>query len=109
MHHSRFGTHRRKLNTLIITGILMAALLFLCLYGMNRIGTGSADRSEKLLQEALTQDITECYALEGSYPPSLAYLEEHYGLTYDRNLFYIDYQPVASNIRPDCTIIRMDK
>jgi hypothetical protein len=109
MHHSRFGTHRRKLNTLIITGILMAALLFLSLYGMNRIGTGSADRSEKLLQEALTQDITECYALEGSYPPSLAYLEEHYGLTYDRNLFYIDYQPVASNIRPDCTIIRMDK
>ena len=27
------------------------------------------------------------------------------GLTYDKDLFFVDYQPVASNMRPNVTII----
>ena len=51
------------------------------------------------------QDIIHCYAVEGFYPPSLSYMEEHYGLTYDKDLFFVDYQPVGSNMRPEVTII----
>ena len=35
----------------------------------------------------------------------LSYMEEHYGLTYDKDLFFVDYQPIGSNIRPDVTVI----
>ena len=39
------------------------------------------------------------------YPPSLEYIKEHYGLFYNEELFYIDYQPIGSNIMPDVTIL----
>ena len=32
-------------------------------------------------------------------------LKAHYGLTYDENLFFVDYQTVGANIYPDVTII----
>ena len=43
--------------------------------------------------------------MEGSYPESLQYLKEHYGLTYDDDKFFVDYQTLGSNIMPDVTII----
>ena len=43
--------------------------------------------------------------MEGFYPPSLEYLEEHYGLTYDKERYRIDYQPVGSNLMPDMAVL----
>ena len=57
------------------------------------------------LERALTRSITQCYALEGTYPPDINYLTDHYGLTYDSDYYYIDYQYIGSNLRPDVTII----
>ena len=62
-------------------------------------------KQQESLETALARDITHCYAVEGFYPPSLSYMEEHYGLTYDKDLFFVDYQPIGSNIRPDVTVI----
>ena len=36
---------------------------------------------------------------------SLEDLKAHYGLTYDEDLFFVDYQTVGANIYPDVTII----
>ena len=33
------------------------------------------------------------------------YIKEHYGLIYNEQLFFIDYQPIGSNIMPDVTIL----
>ena len=43
--------------------------------------------------------------MEGTYPQSLDYLKEYYGLMYDEDLFFVDYQVMGSNILPDVTII----
>ena len=64
---------------------------------------------KEILQKALDRSIIQCYALEGSYPQNLSYLEEHYGLTYNKEHFYIDYQYIGGNLRPDVTIIERDK
>ena len=32
-------------------------------------------------------------------------MEEHYGLSYDKSQFFVDYQPVAANIRPDYFVL----
>ena len=52
--------------------------------------------------------ITHCYAIEGTYPDSLEYLIENYGLIYDEGHYYIDYQPLGSNLMPDVTIIQRE-
>lgn len=61
---------------------------------------------KEILQNAVDRMITECYAMEGRYPPDIDYLVEHYGLTYDEDEYWIDYQYIASNLRPDVTIIK---
>ena len=60
------------------------------------------------LQNAITRNVTTCYTLEGSYPQSLGYLKKHYGLHYDENKYFVDYQPLGANIMPDITIIRKE-
>ncbi len=88
--------------------IIVFAILFIFFIGINEISSGNVERQQESLQEAVERDIVQCYSLEGIYPPSLEYLEDHYGLIYDKKLFFIDYRPVASNIYPEVTILRVD-
>ena len=60
---------------------------------------------QESLEKAIARDIVQCYAIEGQYPPTLQYMEEHYGLTYDKDTFFVDYQPIAANLYPDYTVI----
>ena len=36
----------------------------------------------------------------------LDYLKKNYGLHYDENRYFVDYQPLGANILPEVTIIR---
>lgn len=104
---SRFQIHkRRKLNSLHIGVLIFALILIVFLYGISYVDSSTVDRQEASLINAMERNIVHCYALEGFYPPSLSYMEEHYGLTYDKNMFIVDYQPIGTNIYPDFTIIR---
>ena len=87
--------------------LIIFAILFIFFLGIDEISSGNIERQQASLQEAVDRDIVQCYSLEGIYPPSLEYMEEHYGLIYDKKLFFIDYRPVASNIYPEVTIIQI--
>lgn len=57
------------------------------------------------LEEALHRAAAACYAAEGAYPPDVDYLRQHYGICYDEDRFAVIYQPVASNLMPDMTVL----
>lgn len=80
-------------------------ILLIFMQGLSSISASTISKQQESLENAINRDIIHCYAVEGFYPPSLAYLEDHYGLTYDKELFFVDYQPVASNLRPNVTIL----
>lgn len=88
-----------------ISYFLLPLLVVFFLYGISSISESTISRQQESLETALNRDIIHCYAVEGFYPPSLSYIEEHYGLVYDKDLFFVDYQPVGSNLRPDVTIL----
>lgn len=92
----------------ILSLLFMLLVLFAFVKALDGIGASSDAEQTKILENALTRSITECYALEGAYPPSLAYLSEHYGLVYDTEQYFIDYQYIGANLRPDVTIIKKD-
>lgn len=73
--------------------------------GVSSVSETTLAKQKESLETALNRSISQCYAVEGVYPPTLSYLEEHYGLTYDKELFYVDYQPISSNIFPEVTIL----
>ena len=105
---NRFTTkreHLSKLPRIRIIYIVCPILLAVFLLSLSSIQESTLTKQQESLETALARDITRCYAVEGFYPPSLSYMEEHYGLTYDKDLFFVDYQPIGSNIRPDVTVI----
>ena len=95
------GNRMAKISTLFFV-----ALLLVFLVAVNNISDSSVDKQKESLETALQRDIVHCYAVEGTYPPSLEYIKTHYGLTYNEELFFVDYQPVAANLMPDVTIIQ---
>ena len=88
--------------------VLLIILILVFAFFTNTITTSNKSGNYMVLENALDRSITQCYALEGSYPPSLSYLVENYGLTYNAEQYFIDYQYIASNLRPDVTIIERD-
>lgn len=109
MGTNRFS-HQKKRKPPHIPGlsIVFAVLLLLILvYGVSYISETTVREQQHSLETALHRSVIQCYAVEGTYPPSLDYLKEHYGLTYDEDTFFVDYTVVGSNLLPDITIIRL--
>ncbi len=92
------------------TKLLCSLLLFLCIgcifyMGIAALGEETDEKQRESLETAIQQGIVHCYATEGRYPESLDYLKEHYGIRYDSDKYFIDYQILGANILPDITII----
>ncbi len=87
--------------------ILGVGIIAVFLLGVNYVSTSSVDGQLESLQNAISRDVAQCYAVEGTYPPNIDYLYDHYGLTYNEDLFFVDYQYIGSNIYPDITILQL--
>ena len=84
-------------------------VIIVFLMGISFISSTSSKDQKQVLTDALNRDIIHCYAIEGYYPPSLSYIEDHYGLTYDDERYLIDYVPIGDNIMPSVTIVEINK
>lgn len=89
---------------------VIAFLLFFILFlrGIDTVNDVTRAKQKENLETALSRSITQCYAVEGVYPPSLDYLINHYGLLYDEETFLIDYEYTGSNLRPEVRIRRIE-
>ena len=96
----------RRLRFISLPALAFVLLFILFIGGISSVSDTTYEKQEESLHTAIERSVVQCYAVEGTYPPSLSYLEEHYGLTYDHDLFFIDYQVYGSNIYPDITILR---
>ena len=83
-------------------------ILFLFVQGISSFSESTKKRQKESLENAIMRNITYCYTVEGTYPESLSYLKENYGLTYNEDLFFVDYRISGSNILPDVTIIERE-
>ncbi len=88
--------------------LIMVAVLGVFVLFANSMTSNNTAREKEILQNAIERSITQCYALEGTYPSNLSYLEENYGLIYNKEQFFVDYQYIGGNLRPDITIIERD-
>ena len=96
---------KRFFQTQIIAIIIFAIIFFAFTSGVSKISHNTDENQTELLHLAISRGITHCYATEGHYPEDLDYLKEHYGITYDTDKYFVDYQVLGKNIFPDVTII----
>ncbi len=96
---------RKLLNPVLIPVFVFAAILTIFIIGVGSVTSSSVTNSRQILSEAVERDIIHCYSIEGMYPPSVAYMEKHYGLTYDKSKYIVDYEYIGANIMPTVNII----
>lgn len=95
-------------SNILVTLFILIVVLAVFSAGLSSVEKSTTDRQKTSLENAVKTDITYCYATEGRYPDSVEYIEKNYGLTYDKNKFYVGYQYQGSNILPDVTIVQLE-
>ena len=106
---NRFTKTRKDqsiLTRLILPLLVFVVVITLFLQSINNMQANSLTQQYDALESALRRSIIHTYATEGHYPPSLDYIKERYQLTYNDELFFVDYIPLAQNIMPEVTIIQ---
>lgn len=84
--------------------ILLAVLAFV-LTAVANLEQGKQAQDIRQLEQVLSRTAVACYAVEGAYPPNVAYMQEHYGLTYDETRYQVHYELFASNFMPEITVM----
>lgn len=95
---------KRKMRRFLpVILILLAAAL--CLMLLPRLGRQIREESRGAIRDAVLRSAMECYAVEGVYPESLDYLEQHYGLRVNHRDFIVTYEVFASNQPPSVQVL----
>ena len=94
----RYAIYSKFIMLVLVLIITLASLVSLESFWDSRNSSRPED-----IRKAVLDACVQCYALEGSYPPSLEYLEKHYGLILDREE-YIYYE--ASNVMPTVEVYK---
>lgn len=96
---------KRSLSGYLLSILLFLAVLFFFLFGVRAMESKSEEESLASLRNAIQRACVQCYAIEGRYPPSVEYLEDHYGIVIDRDRYHVFYDGWASNVMPDITVL----
>lgn len=105
---ARFTTKKQStsLRNMFLSVLVFIGILFLFYMGVTSLSDTSDREQEAALRSAITESAVHCYAIKGHYPKNLETLVEDYGITYDTEHFFVDYQPQGENIMPEITVIR---
>lgn len=102
---SAFSALRGGLVPILFTLTVMVMIV----YGLDQTERSSRSEGLRVLEDGLRRAVVKCYAVEGSYPENIAYIEEHYGLHIDRTKYVVHYEIFASNMLPDITVLELKR
>lgn len=89
----------------VILTVLFFAVFLIYFYMQISIVSEEVKVSDvEMLTNALENAVVTCYAIEGAYPESLEYIEEHYGIVVDRDKYMVDYQVLYANMVPNIAV-----
>jgi hypothetical protein len=89
-----------KMAGTLLAILVSLLILFWAGQSLSGLDRRSLEAGRAIAKEAIERAVMQCYALEGSYPPSLEYLVQNYGLILDQKRYVYLYETVAGNIHP---------
>lgn len=92
---------------ILINVMIFAGMLLLFVYGFQRTDTTMDEEDLNRVKQAVQKAALECYSIEGFYPEDVEYLEQHYGLYLQKDLYTIRYGYIGSNIMPDTNVFAL--
>ena len=89
----------------LIISLAVFVIIAVCFWcAADSVSERTQAEERMLLEAALNRSITHCYAIEGTYPESLDYICDHYGIRWDTDKYIVDYEITGSNLMPDVNI-----
>lgn len=84
----------------------IVAVFSLCMFAFTAAGQENARlQGAESIKAAVIDNARQCAAIEGAYPSSLKYLEDHYGLVLDHKNYVINYEVFAQNVMPTVSVV----
>ena len=104
---NRFSQQKKwKIRSGLFLAPLFAVLILVFfILVFQEMGRDTGQKELEHLEQVLEQSVVTCYALEGTYPESLQYLKDHYGISWDQDRYLVDFEIVGRNLPPDITVI----
>ena len=105
------GTGKQFLNKLsalaryLMMPVLMLAAVYILLVSAGRVSERQQAESLKQMEDTIYKAVLNCYAIEGRYPATIDYVEQHYGLQIDHDRYDVFYEIFADNVMPEITVI----
>ncbi len=99
-----FKKVKDSMSFLLYPALILAAVICL-LTAMGNVEAKDIEEEKLQLEESISRAVVNCYSIEGSYPATLSYVENHYGLQIDHKRFDVFYEVFADNIMPEITVI----
>ena len=100
--------HIKKMPMLFFSIFLFLILLLSILTLFPSVLSRTSREKQETLEHALHYANIQCYATEGRYAPSIAYLEENYGVIINHHKYKVFYDSWADNIMPEITVINLN-
>lgn len=100
----RFYARKKKSPAFLLTLCLVAVFLAGAAIAAAAAGSQSEEQARQTAEQAIRKAMISCYAIEGSFPQSWEYLQEHYGVSVD-DRFVVEYEALGGNIMPQVQVV----
>lgn len=94
--------HRRAARLRAVVALALACLV--AWFALGWAQQLAREQGATALRDSVIQAALQCCAVEGSYPTSLSYLEEHYGLVVNERDYQVSYEWLGDNIAPSVVV-----
>lgn len=92
--------NKKKMEQMTVTILFFCCIIVVLLFSVKNAAKGNVERQKESLEKAIQRDIAYNYAVTGTYPKTLMALEMAYGLSYDKDLFAVEYEVRGSKVPP---------
>ena len=91
----------------VLAGVFLCLVLLAAVLTpvFRKASTAIDEQSIQSVKDAVMRSAVQCYAVEGAYPNSVAYLEEHYGLVINHERYIVSYEAYSSNLAPSIRVL----
>ena len=92
-----------------LAALLAALCLVLFISSLASVDRQQGEEGRQQLETALRRAAVACYAAEGIYPPTVEYLQQHYGVQIEEERYIVFYEIFANNLMPDITVLEKER
>lgn len=93
-------TAAQRARRIIAALVAAVVVLMLCVVLFTRMDLDMNRQAIESLRQNVTEACVQCYAIEGTYPVSISYLERNYGVRYDGAKYTVTLDAGSKNELP---------